>query len=96
MSTDETLVLRLKLDQLSTVVDEVRTVQRVMSDNQQKIMTALIGDELGTLGIVPRLTAQEEKFNELDRKIIRWSGIAVGVSLAASALRDGIGALFHR
>lgn len=58
------------------------------------IITALLGNEYGTPGIVKRLDANEKKVEEINRKIVKWSGIAVGAAMVLGFLKDWAGTVF--
>lgn len=101
MSGEEMAFLRLKLDQLCDGMDKVKQAQQVGSEERKKIMVALMGDEFGNEGILPRLTRYEKAHSDLkekqeatDRKVLRWGGIVTGISFTLGLLKDSIVAAF--
>lgn len=101
MSGEEMAFVRLRLDQLCDGMESVKEAQRVGSDERKKIMVALMGDEFGNEGILPRLDRYEKSQSDLkekqeatDRKLMRWGGIVTGISFTLGLLKDNIVAAF--
>lgn len=69
--------------------DEIAALNRKIDE----IHVALVGNpEFGHDGIVHRVERVESKISDMDRTMIKWGGIAVGVSLMVTTLKEKI---FH-
>lgn len=55
----------------------------------REMHAALVGNkDLGNPGIVKRLEVVENKQKDADRTMLKWAGVATGVSLVATAFKD--------
>lgn len=69
--------------------DEIQALHKKLDE----IHGALVGNpELGHKGIVPRMEEAEERLDGHDKTMWKWGGIAVGVSVVVTTLKDK---LFH-
>lgn len=56
----------------------------------RKISAAIAGDDFGNPGLVKRTATLEGRVDAQEKKMIWWSGIAVAVAFALSALKNKI------
>ncbi len=75
--------------------EEIRRHVVRFSRDMTEIKTALIGNDLGTEGIVPRLGKVEEKTNNTARLLNVLAGVLVLFSLCIAFLKDLRTFLFH-
>jgi hypothetical protein len=59
-------------------------------DTVDRIHTALIGNDLGQKGIIPRLADAEKKLEEHDRQFLRWAAVISAVGVLFVVLKDTI------
>lgn len=55
-----------------------------------QITTALVGNELGTTGVIPRLDAVEKKAEASDRKLLVWGSLFTAAWGAVLVLKEYI------
>lgn len=73
-------------------IDEISAIHRRL-DNQDEMLTAIhsaiVGNPaMGHRGLAARVEATEAKQADHDAKLIRWGGIATGVSLVVGLVKD--------
>lgn len=65
--------------------DEIAALHKKLDE----IHGALVGNpELGHKGIVARVESSESRLDAHDRTMLKWSGIAVGASIAVTTLKE--------
>lgn len=63
----------------------LRVEMQTIRESVNRIELALVGDsKLGHTGFAERLALVEKKAEEHDRRLLLWSGIATGASVAIS------------
>lgn len=96
MSADDIHILRLRLDQIVASQEVMAEAQKQLAEQQSRLMTALVGDDLGTTGIVKRLATVEKHAEETDKKLVRWGSLVAGASLTLGLLKDQVADLLFR
>jgi hypothetical protein len=64
--------------------DEIQSIR----DSLKRIETALMGDELGNRGVVPRLSDAEKKLEIHDRKFLQWGTILTVTGTIIMFIKD--------
>lgn len=54
----------------------------------QRIETALRGDEMGNLGVLPRLSRAENKLEVHDRKFLQWGAVMFTTGTVILFIKD--------
>lgn len=68
--------------------EELRNHIINLRQDMKEIKVALKGNELGTPGVLPRLTNVESKCEAHDRKLLVWGAILTAAGSAAVFLKD--------
>jgi len=95
MSGDDIQFMKQKIDFLCEGMECLKKAQEKADTERTIILTALVGNDYGTSGLVKRMTEQETKHADLDRKMIRWSGIVMGLSIAFGFAKDWLSGVVH-
>jgi hypothetical protein len=95
MSTDQQ-ALTSKMDEICNSMACIQAAQAKADVERGIILTALVGNDLGTTGVVKRLAGVETRVDAIERKHIKWAGIAVGISFVVGVLKDWIWGFFHK
>lgn len=74
--------------------DQINTIHRRL-DAQDKtllaIHTAIVGNpDMGQDGLIPRVKAAEARLDGHDKTMLKWAGVATGLSLVVTVLKDRI------
>jgi hypothetical protein len=77
MSDDQISVLHRRLDAQDAILSEIKT--------------AIIGNpSLGQDGMIPRIKKAEKRLDDHDKTMLKWAGIATGLSVVVTVLKDRI------
>ena len=77
MSDDQISHLHRRLDDQAAILAEIKT--------------AIIGNPgLGQDGMIPRIKKAEERLDGHDKTMLKWAGVATGLSLVATVMKHRI------
>jgi hypothetical protein len=72
--------------------DQIQAIHRRLDKQDATLLaihTAIVGNPgMGQDGIIPRVKAAEDRLDGHDKTMLKWAGIATGMSLIVTVMKD--------